>query len=394
MALGALIGAYGEDEAGGLYALQPLAGRTLVEYQVRCAAAAGCAPVVVLVETVPPALALALDRLRGEGFAVVAVSDPRDAAARFEPQARLLQIADGVAPTMPLVERIANLDERAVLSVPDDERHGDFERIDSDHRWAGLALVDGQTLATTAAMLGDWDLLSTLLRRTIQAGALNVPAGEGMTPYHVRSGGGAQAFDRTLLLASRGARPDWVARLLLPPLEEFSTAQLMRSPVRPSWLMGGALALTVAAVAAMLTGYHWVGLALLLLTMPLDLIADRLAQLRLQPLAAKQWARRLLWPVAGMALLALGWSVMRDDGTWGALVLAATGIAFGQAQRTERQGRMLRSSLWLFERRPAILLAVVPALFGSWVGVLMLLALYAAGSFFVAQRDVHAPLRD
>ena len=41
MALGALIGAYQEDDSGGIRALLPLAGRTLVEYQVRCAAAAG-----------------------------------------------------------------------------------------------------------------------------------------------------------------------------------------------------------------------------------------------------------------------------------------------------------------------------------------------------------------
>ena len=41
MALGALIGAYQEDDAGALRALLPLAGRTLLEYQARCAAA-GC----------------------------------------------------------------------------------------------------------------------------------------------------------------------------------------------------------------------------------------------------------------------------------------------------------------------------------------------------------------
>ena len=40
MGLGALIAAYQEDDEGGLRALLPLAGQTLVEYQVRCAAAA------------------------------------------------------------------------------------------------------------------------------------------------------------------------------------------------------------------------------------------------------------------------------------------------------------------------------------------------------------------
>ena len=53
MALGALIGAYQEDDSVGLRALLPLAGRTLLEYQVRCAAAAGATPATSM--TVPDA---------------------------------------------------------------------------------------------------------------------------------------------------------------------------------------------------------------------------------------------------------------------------------------------------------------------------------------------------
>lgn len=393
MALGALIGAYQENESGSLYALQPLAGRTLVEYQARCASAAGCAPIVVLVETVPAALAAALDRLRGEGVTVVAVTDARDAAARFEPHSRILQVADGVAPAMPLVEGLAQYEERAVLTVPDDERHAEFERIDNQHRWAGLALVDGQTLATTAAMLGDWDLLSTLLRRTIQAGAVNVPAREGLTPYHAQRGG-AQEFDRSLLLASRGARPDWVAQYLLPFLEEFALGQLMRTPVRPSWLMGGALVLSGAAAVAFAAGYLWTAVALLLLSLPLDPIADRLSQLRLQPLPVRFPIRRLLWPAAGLALLALGWFVMRSGGSWGALATSGTAVAFGEAQRIERGGGVLPSSLWLFDRRPAVVVGAVVAFSGLWSLVPVILALYATVSFFFVQRQVHRSQRD
>ena len=66
-ALGALIGAYQEDDSGGLRALLPLAGRTLLEYQVRCASAAGAAPVVVVVERVPQAKSLPDPQL-GLGF--------------------------------------------------------------------------------------------------------------------------------------------------------------------------------------------------------------------------------------------------------------------------------------------------------------------------------------
>src|SRR5262245_63473367 len=100
MALGALIGAYQEDDAGGLRALLPLAGRTLVEFQARCLAASGAAPLTVLVERVPPGLNDAFERLRSEGIAVVPVSDGSEAASRFEAGSQLILLAAGGAPDM------------------------------------------------------------------------------------------------------------------------------------------------------------------------------------------------------------------------------------------------------------------------------------------------------
>lgn len=395
MALGALIGAYQEDDAGGLRALLPLAGRTLVEYQARCAAAAGAAPIVVLVERVPQALAAAFDRLRGEGITVVPVSEGAEAAARFEAGTPILQMADGVAPAMQLVERlVSHGDEPAVATVPDDERHELFERIDNDHRWAGLALVDPRTLSSTAAMLGDWDLQSTLLRRTIQAGAALVPAGPGATPFLAHSAAEPQAFDQHLLAASRGARRDWPARYLLPLVEEFATERLMHSAVRPQWLILAALLLLGAAGLFFTRGWHWAAMALLLLATPLDLIADRLAMLRLQPLAGNVLARRLLPSAAGLAALGLGWFQMRHGGGWGALVAALTTLAFAQALNVEALGREIPEEQWLFGWRPAIFLALPFAALGWWNGLLAALAVYAAASFFFVQDWVHRVSRN
>ena len=394
MALGALIAAYQEDETGSLRALLPLAGRTLLEYQARCAAAAGAAPIVVLVERVPVALNAALERLRAEGISVVPVTDGNEAAARFEPGTPVLQIADGLAPAMSLVERIAGADQRAVATVPDDELHQDFERIDNDHRWAGVALVDGTTLSSTAAMLGDWDLQSTLLRRTLQAGALRVPAGEGATPFLAHASADPQGFDRHLLLASRTARRDWPSRYLLPLVEEFATERLMRSPVRPEWLIQAALVLTLVAALLFTRGALWVALALLLVAAPLDIIAQRLATLRMQPMPAGMLSRRLLWPAAGLALLGLSWFEFRHGGGWGAFVSGLAAGAFAQAMRVERRGHDIPGEHWLFGIRPAVFLVLPFAVFGWWSAALGGLALYAAASFFVVQHVVHRIARD
>ena len=391
MAVGGLIGAYQEDDSGGLRALLPLAGRTVVEYQVRCAAAAGAAPIVVVVERVPQMLQDAFERLRLDGIGVFPVSDVQEALARFEAGSLILMIADGVVPPSDLVAAIAAEPEPALATVPDDEPHEMFERIDAQSRWAGVALVDAKLLGSTAAMLGDWDLQSTLLRRAVQEGALRLRADDiGGEPLFADAATDLERFQRRLFVASRGVRPDWVSRYLLPPIEEFATEQLMPTRIRPAWLVWAALALTVSGAFCFIRGWLGAGLVLLVASMPLDLVASRLAALRLRPLPVRMLTRIALWPASGLALLALGLWEMRHVGGWGALVTALAAAAFAEASRLERAG-MPEGALWLISRRSAITLAVPFAIAGAWTSYLVGLLAYAGISFFIVQHVRHAP---
>jgi hypothetical protein len=127
---------------------------------------------------------------------------------------------------------------------------------------------------------------------------------------------------------------------------------------------------------------------LLLLSMPLDLIATRLASLRLRPLPVRLLSRLALWPASGFALLALGWWEMRGASGWGALLSTAATLAFAEAARVERAG-MPEGELWLFSRRSAIVAAVPFALAGAWTSYLVALLVYATVSFFIIQRVRH-----
>ena len=386
MALGALIAAYVEDDSGGLRALLPLAGRTLVEYQVRCASAAGAAPVLVLVERVPQALQDAFERLRIEGIGVFPVGDVHEAVSRFEAGSTILLIGDGIAPPAALVEQLAEEPESTVATVPDDEAHAAFERIDAQSRWAGVSIIEGDLLASTARMLGDWDLQSTLLRRAIQEGAARAPVSEGMEPVLAEEPGQLADFQRGLLAGSRVERSDAASRFVLPPVEDWATEQLVESQVRPEWLLWAAVGLTLAAAATFLVGWPGVGIGLLIVSTPLDLVASRLAAVRLRPLPARYWARRALWPLAGLALLALGWWEWRNATGWGAMITALTTAAFAQAMVLERTAPPGEWDLWLFSRRNTILLGFPFALFGGWTSYLVLLLAYSGTSFFLIQK--------
>src|SRR3546814_16194516 len=46
-----------------------------------------------------------------------------------------------------------------------------FERIDATRRWGGLASISQPMVAELAGMPGEWDMMLTLLRLAVQAGA-------------------------------------------------------------------------------------------------------------------------------------------------------------------------------------------------------------------------------
>ena len=117
MALGALIAAQGEDDSGGLHALAPLAGRTLIEYQARLLIRAGASQIIVLVARLTPELLGAISRIARRGVTVDAVRQASEAAAKLHPLARVLMLADGLITTERVVAGLAVLLGLGLLPV-------------------------------------------------------------------------------------------------------------------------------------------------------------------------------------------------------------------------------------------------------------------------------------
>ena len=215
VALAALIAAYHESgEPGHLRATLPLAGRTVLERQARLAAGAGADPVIVFVERLPAALTAAIERLRRDRVPIRIVRTVEEAAEAVDPFDRLLLVADGAVLPASQHARLADCEGAAVLTVPDGS-HGElYERIDAGSRWAGLAAIDGALLRETAGMLRDWDLQSTLLRRTLQAGARHIAA-EGAVAILDREED-LDLLERRIVAGADEARGGWMDRLLAP----------------------------------------------------------------------------------------------------------------------------------------------------------------------------------
>ena len=308
-----------EGEGGGVRAALPFLGRSLIEHQARQAAAAGARHIVILVERVPAALVGAIDRLKRDGIGVELARSVADAADRIHPEERLLVIADGLIARQELVERAGSATVPSLFTVPDSIDAAAFERIDAGARWAGLALIDGTLLRTTAAQLGEWDLQSTLLRRIVQAGAvrIDVPPAAVTLAMSVDAVGVAERA----LLAGEG-----LGKFLPGSAREGLAGFLLARGIQPLWLRGAALAM--AALAVILAGVGWHGSAALALAAsgPLLALPGRIDAIGLRP---ARW--RGLWragrdALAAAAVVALAWRFAADGGGWGIWPLAGGAI--------------------------------------------------------------------
>lgn len=394
MTLAALIAAYHEadDAGGGLRATLPIAGRTLLERQVRLASAAGATPVVIVVERVTAALGAALDRLRAEGVELVLARSAEEAGAAVNPGDRILIVGDGLVAPETAIARLVALDAPAILVVPDLRVDDRYERIDAQSRWAGLALISGDMLKQTAAMLQDWDLQSTLLRRAVQAGARQLSVrgeAEDEMPLVAETSEDLAELEERIVAGAHDRRPDWVSRYLLGPVERLATRWLMPTAVTPTAI--GLAATLLMLFSGLAFAKQWLGLgfAFLLLATPLDGIGERLASLRLQGDRGPTWWGALLPALSAGVLLVLAFTLSADR-DWSCVILAGTIIAFALALRIEAEGRVIPGRLWLAERKGMSWLMLPFAAAGLWETGLAVLAVYAGASFFWAQRHAHA----
>ncbi len=395
MALAALIAAVREAEDGsGLIGTLPVAGRTLIERQARLAARVGASHVVLLVERLPAGLTGAIDRLRRDGITIDVARSANDAADRFHPDERVLVFADGAVAGNSAIDRLVTGPAPALLTIGESGPMGPFERIDAGARWAGLALVSGDMLRKTVAMLGDWDLHSTLLRRAVGSSARRVDIadgvglGEAFPAMLVRSRGGAQAATEASFAVDREGE-GWPARLIYGPLARTLAGVILDRPLESRWLRWGGIGASLLAVPALWRGWIAAGLVLLVVGALLDVTGRLLAALRLSPASPEDRIAIARAGAMALGLLAFAWH--RMEGNPAALVLGIATVAVMAAMARERLvlrllGDGVRPPTWAADVDALALLFVPFAMVQQTLPGLAALGLYAAASFALVQQ--------
>lgn len=327
MAVLIIAGESEDDASGTLEAMLPFAGQALLEYQVRLARVCGGGHIVVLVEQLPAAMVSLFDRLRDDGIDVDVVREPRDAADRIHPEEQILLFAPGFVGSRKHVEALIARAKPTLVTLPDIPAHSAFERIDATERWSGLALLAGQSIRQTAAMLGDWSISSTLMRGALQSGAARWRLEQADGLALVTDAAQAEAVSARLVRDYGNDDQSPFADLIAQPIARVLVPHLLKWAVPVDLI--GVMPLILAASAFLLAMLGWFasGFALLCIAALADRVADTLFSVTVRSNASSAFFKCAKPFVFYALLLLLGWAESHDVSGWAPLLLAGWGIS-------------------------------------------------------------------
>lgn len=219
-----LIAALARTEAGGLRAELPLAGRSVLAWQVALLRDLGAERIMCLCDSATGEVLRLQHMVEASGAAFHALKGFAALPALVRAEDELIILRDGLVPDLTLARALVDADPallKGVVCLPADHSLAaafpdDFERIDPARRWAGLLVMRGAPVQHLADFSTDADAVSVLLRLALQAGTpCRTLEPNELTPetWLLADSARVVAVHEAALIANAVPAPDWRAPL-------------------------------------------------------------------------------------------------------------------------------------------------------------------------------------
>jgi hypothetical protein len=374
--------------------LPRLLGADAIEVQLRRARTAGVGHAVVYAPRVTSDLLASTDRLRREGLSVDIARSVTDVAEYVHPDETVLMLVPDLIVPPERLAALAESKEPLLLCVRDEPANDRFELIDPTARWTGLALIDGSHVRQTAAMVGDWDLASTLMRRAVQDGARRMtltPQEAAIELLFLDNQSAAQFAGRRLVAASPIEPSGWAARWLIAPVARTVARVAGDIGMDSRWITHIGFAFCALAIASALAGWIVASLILFLSGLVCDVVGALGARVGVG--APRGEAVRFPLPAATAVIVILGMGITLTlrSGQWGCLVLALTTVgATWLAAPLNRDDQRMTS--WRCDPAGHAVIGLIGFVLGAPIMVLAVIAAHAAFSLAWAMRKAPSGL--
>lgn len=370
-------------------------GRSLTELQIARVVAAGARHIVCLVQQLSVPMLAVADNLRANGLTVDIVRSIGEAADAVHPDENVFLVASQVLVSGKILETMLAVKPPSLLCLDNDAKYGQFELIDLAARWTGYALLKGASLRDVAAMIGDWDAASTILRHLVQAGAKRIVLPQAQADNAMLTArDSAEAFQagRKLLSSLENISPSGFGeRWFATPFSRLAARIAGELGLKSRMIRYSAVGFAVAAAMISLTG--WLGSSLLLILIAYlaqstgARLAVALADLNPRDLVVHS----LITGSAAIAIGAFAITLASRTGQWGCLILGGLllGSQFLIANRTAPRKSL---ATWLADPLSGIVLLMFGTVFGSPIVGLFLSAGHSVASYLILDRLQHPPI--
>ncbi len=361
-------------------------GVPALEFQMRRAVLIGATHIVLLVQRLPAALHAAADALRREGIGIDIARTVSDAVDFVHPQDHVLIVPPRLFIPDASVAALCARDAPALLCIDRSDAWPQLETVNTASRWTGCALLDGTILRQTAAMVGDWDFGSVLLRHLVQRGAAQMLI-DPATLVALDGSDGTTALEARLIAQAAPAPRGSGQHLITVPLARLVARLAIEIGLRDSWL--ARLALALGAVAVVTAAIGWIALPAAL--MVIAMIAAAGAETVQMAIGRLPQGSRAL-PIAVQAtaatvMLSAGVTLTGQTGQWGCALLAA--VTIGAIAETAFE-RGVQRGAWRADAEAAMVLMAAGASLGAPLLALTVTAFHAVATLLT--RTVRARL--
>ena len=363
-------------------------GADIIEFQLRRARSVGVAHAVIYAERVTSSLLATVDVLRGDGLSIDIARTVADVAELIHPDETVLMIAPDVIVSPERLAMVAASDEPVLLCVRDEPANDRYELIDPTARWTGVARIDGGLLRRTAAMVGDWDLGSTLMRRAVQEGAARMtltPEEAGLELIVIDSAGSAQGAGRRIVASSTVESGGWGTHWVITSVARTLGRVAGDLGIQAHWVTIAGFGFCGVAAVCALAGWIVASLFALLLGLASDAAGA---------IGTRAGAGTLRWDkyrfparasAAMIVVLAMGVTLTLRSAQWGCIVLAV--VIIGATWLAAPIGRDdARMAKWRSDPAGHAIIGIMGFIVGSPIAALAICAVHAAASLGWAVR--------
>lgn len=243
-----------DPEGSGPIGLLPLFDENVVDRQVRMAIRMGAEKIIFLCPTMPGAILQYIDRLKQEMVDAEIVRSARELVQYSSNDNQLLVLSDGILLSPQLEKTLTDQSDELLYVVANAEIFEDFERIDLNQRWVGLAYLQASRLSMMIDIPDDWNVGSALLRIAVQSECqrqiISDPEMVAGAVIHLENGSEAEEYTKRKLAEPGLAKGGICERYLLWPLARRILPRLWQTPNAPLYLRTGALVTSICAASA------------------------------------------------------------------------------------------------------------------------------------------------